>query len=158
MKGLMCSINGKNYEKLVYNIVNKCKINNEIFNKQKITDLGYSSNKNDIECIYNNNIFGIEIKRINSPDYMQCTIKYDFTKKKWITSNRSKIPDKSKEIFETIINEKNLFNNKIPPFYNQKITHEEWLKIKKKDKTWKDIYFDIPNDIIRKVYLEKGCK
>lgn len=49
-KGSKCSISGNKYEKEVYNIVNKCKINNELFNNQKEQELAGSSNKNDIIC------------------------------------------------------------------------------------------------------------
>ena len=51
-----------------------------------------------------------------------------------------------------------LFNGKIPPFFNKKITHSEWLEIKNQNEEFKDYYKSCPNDTIKKLYLEKGCK
>jgi len=124
-KGRLCSANGKKYELQIYNIVKKCKYNNFDFNIQNEKDLGCSSSKNDIECF--NGFINIEIKKINSTDWMQCSLKYD--NEKWIGSLKNKIPDMSKNIFENLIINFTLFNGKIPPFMLNNITHEEWLKI-----------------------------
>lgn len=52
---------------------------------------------------------------------------------------------------------KSIFNNKIPPFINKKLTYNEWIKIKKKSNFWNDEYFDIPDNMINKLYKTKGC-
>jgi hypothetical protein len=58
-----------------------------------------------------------------------------------------------------IINDSQLFNGKIPPFFYNKITHDDWLKIKKEQyDDFKDKYISCPNDTIKKLYAEKGCK
>ena len=77
-KGSQCSINGSQYEKKIYSITKHCNINNEPFNTQKEEELAGSSCKNDIECnfIGEKNI-GIEAKKYNTPDWMQCSIKYN---------------------------------------------------------------------------------
>ena len=49
-KGKLCSINGNNYEKKVYEVVKNCKINGKNFNTQSEHDLGGSIGINDIEC------------------------------------------------------------------------------------------------------------
>jgi len=128
-KGRLCSINGKKYELQIYNIVKKCKYNNFDFNIQNENDLGCSSSKNDIECFNGFINIPIEIKKINSTDWTQCSLKYD--NEKLIGSLKNKIPDMSKNIFENLIINSTLFNGKIPPFMLNDITHEEWLKIKK---------------------------
>lgn len=157
-RGSNCSIYGKKYELQIYNIVKKCKLNDIIFNSQSENELGGCGNKNDIEC--NMNIekdIPIEIKKINTPDWMQCSLHYDNINNKWLGSSKNKIPENSKKIFEEIVKDIELFNGKIPPFMIQNITHEEWLKIKKETNDFNDIYIDCPNDTIKKLYSEKGC-
>ena len=156
-KGLLCSINGNIYERKVYNIVKRCYINNKLFNTQLENELGGSSNKNDIECNFNlKKDIGIEIKKYNTPDWMQCSIRYDLSKNSWITSiNKKKI--KCFEIFNQLINKLNLYNGDIPPFFTRSITHEEWINIKKNTSKWNDIYIDISSDTISKLYNAKGC-
>ena len=44
-KGAKCSISGKQYELKVYNIVKKCKINNNYFNIQNEDELGVVANQ-----------------------------------------------------------------------------------------------------------------
>lgn len=153
------SIKGKKYELDIFNIVKNCMLNDLKFNTQDKTDLGGCNNKNDIECnfIIERNI-PIEIKKSNTPDWMQCSLKFDNINNKWIGSINNKIPEYSKNIFENLIHYIKLFNGKIPPFMNNNITHNEWLKIKKETTDFNDIYINCPNDTIKKLYSEKGCK
>jgi hypothetical protein len=76
-KGSNCSKQGKVYEKSVYDIVKCCTIDNKLFNTQKIDELGGSSASHDLICIFNNIEIPIEIKKCNTPDWMQCSLKYD---------------------------------------------------------------------------------
>ena len=99
----------------------------------------------------------IEIKKSNTPDWMQCSLKYDNINKKWVGSLKNKIPDASKKIFEELILEIKLFNGNIPPFMLRDITHEEWIKIKKETNDFNDTYIDCPNDTIKQLYSHKGC-
>jgi hypothetical protein len=153
------SISGKKYELNIYNVVKNCILNNIIFNTQDIKDLAGCNNKNDIECnfIIERNI-PIEIKKITSPDWMQCSLKYDNINNKWIGSLNNKIPNSSKMIFEELISSITLFNGKIPPFMINNITHDEWLNIKKETNDFNDVYIYCPNDTIKRLYNEKGCK
>jgi len=82
-------------------------------------------------------------------------VKYDG--KKYITSSKNKIPDKSKLIFDNLLRNKIIFNNKPPPFINKNITHEEWIKLKKESNNINDMYFDCNNDTIKNLYSNKGC-
>ena len=158
-KGQLCSINGNNYEKQIYNIVKNCYLNDNKFNTQKIKDLGGSKNINDIQCNYlSNNDIGIEIKKFNTPDWMQCVIKYNNETNIWETSNKSKIPIESKELFNKLLNDYLIFNGEIPPFINKKITHEDWLLIKKETNKWDDFYLNIPDDTIKSMYNFKKCQ
>lgn len=156
-KGSGCSISGKNYELQVYNIVKKCKLNYMDFNLQNEYELGGCNSKNDIECVMGNSFIPIEIKKSKTPDWMQCSIKYDYESEKWVGSSKNKIPKKSKNIFEELIADTILFNGKIPPYMLKDITHEEWLQVKKDTTDYNDMYLECPNDTIKKLYGEKGC-
>ena len=75
LKGRGCSISGRNYELDVYNIVKKCTLNGNIFNTQDENELGGCSSKNDIDCNMNAlQDISIEIKKSNTPDWMQCSL------------------------------------------------------------------------------------
>ena len=157
-KGSGCSIYGKKYELEVYNVVKKSKLNGTIFNTQNENELGGCSSKNDIECNMSSiRDISIEIKKSKTPDWMQCSLKYDNVSKKWIGSSKNKIPEASKKVFEDIISKITLFNGNIPPFMFKDITHEEWTKMKSETTDFNDTYIDCPNDTIMKLYSEKGC-
>lgn len=157
-KGDRCSLNGKKYELEVYNVVKKTKLNGTIFNTQNEYELGGCSSKNDIECNMNSSRdVSIEIKKSNTPDWMQCSLKYDCLNEKWVGSSKNKIPEDSKKVFEQLISNIKLFNGKIPPFILQDITHEEWKKTKRETSDFNDTYIDCPSDTIMKLYREKGC-
>jgi hypothetical protein len=157
-KGFNCSVNGKKYELEIYNIIRKCKLNENNFNTQLQNELGGCSSKNDIECNMKSiKDVSIEIKKLKSPDWTQCSLKYDNINKKWIGSSKNKISKNSKKIFEDIIETKILFNGNIPPFMLKNITHEEWIKIKTETTDYNDIYIDCPNDTIKQLYNQKGC-
>ena len=156
--GAGCSIQGKLYESVVYNIVRNCQLNNKWFNTQSEHELGGCNSNNDIEC----NLFGIkdlpiEIKKMNTPDWMQCSLKYDNELNKWCGSSKNRIPEKSKKIFEDLIADSHLFNGKVPPFMLRNITHTEWIDIKKETTDFKDTYIDCSNNVIQRLYKEKGC-
>jgi hypothetical protein len=157
-KGAGCSVSGNNYEKRIYNIIKKTMIDGKPFNTMKDTDLGGSTSANDIECNFNGNKnIGIEIKKAKTPDWMQCSIKYDTTKKIWQGTDKSKIPGPSRDIFNKLLSSIKLYDGDIPPFMSQPITHKDWVELKDKTKKWDDVYFDVPNSTIKKLYREKGC-
>jgi len=157
-KGSLCSINGNKYEKQIYDVVSNCKLNNSPFNTQSENELGGSSAANDIECNFKKiKDIGIEAKKYNTPDFMQCSLSYDKKLKKLVPSKKGKIPDDCKKIFEELFKDIKLYDGDIPPFLEKKITHEEWKSIKSNTNKWNDCYFDIPNDTIKKLYNKKGC-
>lgn len=157
-KGSQCSVSGSNYEKQIYNITNNCYIKDIKFNTQNIEELGGSSSKNDINCNYKDNEdIGIEVKKYNTPDWMQSSIKFDFNTKIWKAS-KGKNSTECQNIFNNIINNLKLYDGNIPPFMEKSITHEEWKQIKKETNKWNDTYIDIHSDTIRKLYSAKGCK
>lgn len=157
-KGSQCSINGNQYEKTIHNITTHSYINEKPFNTQKVDELAGSSFKNDIECNFNGEKdIGIEIKKYNTPDWMQCVIKYNKETKHWEATNKGKTPIECRNIFNKLINEINIYNGDIPPFMEKSITHEEWVKIKSETTKWNDIYIDIPSDCITKLYSFKKC-
>lgn len=157
-KGKQCSIEGILYEKVIFNITRKCKLDGKdiFFNTQDEKELGGSGADNDIICNYQKEKdIPIEIKKKKTPDWMQCCLKY--IDNKWTSTIYSKIPENSRDIFNQLIQDINLYNGEVPPFIKQKITHDEWVKIKQETGKFKDFYKDIPNDTIKKIYKEKGC-
>jgi len=155
-KGFICSLNGNNYEKCIYNIVKNCFINNKLFNTQKENELAGSSSKNDIECNFiNEKDIGIEIKKSKTPDWMQCIINFNDKTNTWETSKKSKNPSQCSIIFTELINNINLYNGNIPPFIKKEFTYDEWIEEKN---NWNDVYIDIPSDTISRLYSAKKCK
>ena len=159
--GSNCSFEGNKYEKDIYDIVSKCQINDtlpkKLFNTQTLKELAGSSSKNDIECSWiKDKDIGIEIKKMKTPDWMQCSIK--FTKDKWCASEKGKIPECSRLLFNELINKLKLFNGKIPPFFEKQLTYQEWKAIKDSTVDFDDYYIDIPSDTIKKLYAAKDCK
>lgn len=167
-KGRNCSKNGLKYEKQVHGIVSKChSIASGIkFNSQEEKELGGSGANNDIVCkwMVGDKITNIpiEIKKKNTPDWMQFSIHYDKENKKWSRkeNTRSKIPKKSVKLFKKLLKnfQKEIFNGKIPPFIEKTITHDEWKNIKSNTSDFNDMYFDCPDNTIKKLYSAKGCK
>jgi hypothetical protein len=88
---------------------------------------------------------------------MQCSLKYDKEKELWVGSEKNKIPQMSKKIFENLLENTKIFNGKIPPFIFKNINHIEWINIKKNTNDFNDTYISCPNDTIKKLYREKGC-
>lgn len=157
-KGSQCSVSGHNYEKKIHNICKNSYLNDSLFNTQTDEELGGCSTKNDIECNFNKEKdIGIEIKKSKSPDWMQCSIKYNKEKNEWQATENGKIPKKCQELFNKLINNINLYDGDVPPFMNKSITHEEWINIKKQTNKWNDKYITIPSNTICKLYKEKGC-
>lgn len=156
-KGFGCSKSGKQYEYLIYNIVKQVQLNGTQFNTQCPEDLGGCRSDYDILCNHGEHSVPIEIKKINTPDWMQCSIKYNVDTGRWQGSDRNKIPEKSKHIFENLLSTVSLFNGKIPPFMMRDITHTEWVQLKKETTDFNDVYIDCPRDTIQQLYFHKGC-
>jgi hypothetical protein len=159
-RGAGCSVEGKKYELLIYDIAKRCvsKITGKTFNSQSPEELGGSSAENDIVCNWTGERdIPIEIKK-KTPDWMQCSLKYNETTGLWSGGVRNKIPEASKIIFQELLKDRLLFNGKVPPFLTGNITHEKWVKIKSETDDFNDVYFDCPPNTIARLYGEKGCK
>ena len=155
-RGAGCSISGNKYEKDIWNILKNTIFNDRPFNTQSVESLAGSSAANDIECNFlKEKDIGIEVKKSKTPDWMQCSIKY--IEGVWKGSTRGKIPEVCRTIFNQILASTTLFGGEIPPFFERKITHEEWVGMKSGGK-WADSYIPIPNHIIRDLYQQKGCQ
>jgi hypothetical protein len=159
MRGQSCSISGANYEKQIHDVLKKCFINGRLFNTQSENELGGSSAKNDIVCNFNSlNDIGIEAKKCNTPDWMQCSLRYNKINNQWSASNMGKNTVETQSIFNSLLQNINLFGGQIPVFLENNITHTDWKKIKSECDTWNDFYTSIPNDTIRRLYHAKGCQ
>ena len=157
-KGSQCSVEGKAYEIQVHSIVSQVKLSgkNINFNTQKVQELAGSSSKNDVECNFNKEKdIGIECKKMKTPDWMQCSLKYKDNK--WEGTEKGKIPKESRKIFDELINKMKLFNGKIPPFLTKDMTKKEWDDFKGTTFDFDDNYSNIPSDTVRKLYAAKGC-
>lgn len=150
------SIEGKKYELQIHNVLKHTSFLGKPFHIQTEDHLGGCSNDNDIICQYNDTKIGIEAKKSGTPDWMQCTIKYNPIQKKWFL-DKGKIPDQCKNIFNTLLTNTVLFHDHTPPFLEKQMTHQEWLDVKRKTTVFNDMYIDIPNDTISKLYKAKGC-
>jgi hypothetical protein len=136
------------------------------FNTQREEDLGCSNSnadrmsKNDLLCNYRGiEDIAIEIKKEKTPDWVQCSLKYDKVLIKWLSSTTNhNIPNKCKQIYEELLNGIELFGGHIPPFFERKMTYDEWNKIKKESGYYADMYIDCPDNIINRLYREKGCQ
>lgn len=156
IKGNKPLIEGIKYERLIHSIINKCKLNNNYFNTQTVNELGRSSSNIDISCNYkSNNDIGIEVKKYRTPHWTQCTLIH--SDNKWMISNRSKLPNNVKKVFEDILHQINIFDGELPPFLNNDYTYEQWINIRKNTNKWNNKYYDISDDIIKKVYNTRGC-
>jgi hypothetical protein len=157
-KGFKCSLSGNTYEKQIHNVTKYSYINDKPFNTQKEEELAGSLSKNDIECNFiREKDIGIEVKKSKTPDWMQCSIKYNNKSKKWEATKKGKIPIECREIFNNLINNINLYDGDIPPFMEKNITHEEWIHLKKETNKWDDRYINIPHDSMSILYQAKGC-
>jgi hypothetical protein len=150
-KGSQCSVKGRNYEELVWEVCVKIGFCTTLAN-----ELGGSSSKNDLVCNWNNTIIPIEIKGWAAPDWTQLSIEHKECGI-WKAKNSSKISAESILLFENILSNKILFNGKIPPFFEGQLSHDEWKEIKKNTSDFNDMYIDIPDSSIADSYKNKGC-
>jgi hypothetical protein len=163
IKGKKCSENGKKYEKLVYSVCSKISFKNTtttFCNKVEEALAGCGS-QNDIECEYKKSIIPIEIKSYKSPDWMQMALLPETNKKtsdiiRWKSSANAKIPETSRNLFDNMIKDEILFDNKIPPFFNTNMTHKDWVELKKKKEHFKDHTYKCDDNFISELYAAKG--
>ena len=158
-KGALCSQKGNEYEGVIHSILEKCFLNNKPFHTQSSNELGGSSSDKDICCNFvSKNDIGIEVKKSNSPDWMQCRIIFSTEENKWIASSKSKNNDKCLNIFNNILKDICIYDGDIPPFETQRLSLKRWNEIKGTTDKWNDTYHVVPCDTIRKLYWWKGCQ
>ena len=153
---------GRSYEIEILNILNKTTLNGKPFNIQVESEIGKSDN--DIKCNYLDiRDLSIEIKKRKAPDWVQCTLQYNQSNKKWTVSRKSRLPSDCISIFEDYINNnvtnEEIFQGDIPPFQLKNIMYDEWVHLKNTNPHFKDQYFtkNVPSNIISKLYSAKNC-
>jgi len=169
-KGALCSVRGKQYEVLNWNIMSKCWFQEERtgeddsrnvpFCTQPLSELGGSSCNFDLVGNFRGlcNV-PIEVKKVRALDYVQMSLK--FVDNKWSGSARSKLPPECVAIFESFLKSATfpvLFGGVVPPFMVSPITHAEWVRAKSNTPDFNDKYVDCPDDTIKELYRAKGCK
>ncbi len=153
---------GRSYEIEILNILNKTTLNGNPFNIQVESEIGKTDN--DLKCNYLDiRDLSIEIKKRKAPDWVQCTLQYNQSNKKWSVSRKSRLPSECISIFEDYINNnvtnEEIFRGDIPPFQFKNIMYDEWVHLKNTNAKFKDQYFtkNVPSNIISKLYSAKNC-
>lgn len=103
----------------------------------------------------------VQIIRKKRPDLMQLCVKpfNDGKNIRWrspgnVRATKNSQPPEIVEIIEKEISTKKLFDGKIPPFFKQKCTREEWMAVKCE---FKEQRIDCPSTMARDLYAAKGC-
>jgi hypothetical protein len=164
---------GQNYELDVYNILKNCKVSmvgeNYIYNlnTQKESEITDNNKKHDLVCNYfrsgKNNVKDItkipmELKKAHTPDWSQCTLEFNEELNEWQPNSRSNILEKNKNIFAKYLKGKVIFGNKPPIFTTRKFTDREWSIYREENrKELEDVYIDVEQDTIKKLYTNYGC-
>ena len=161
-KGRNSHNSGRQYEIEILNILNKTTLNGNRFNIQTESEIGKTDN--DLKCNYHDiRDISIEIKKRKAPDWVQCTLQYDQSNKKWKVSQKSRLPPSCISIFNDFITNNisndEIFRGYIPPFQFSNIMYDEWVNLKKTNPNLDDQYFtkNIPSNIISQLYSAKNC-
>lgn len=158
---------GKKYEKDTHMIIINTYIDNKKFNIQNENELGGSSQKPDMICIYNNKNIMLELKNTIDSEFIQL----DVCKKEneWKSSERSLHPKSVCERYEREINlQNNLFYGKLPPLNKTREEFDKWehdfLNEKSKDEKYKNkkinkdyTWISRDKNFIKLNYKDKGC-
>lgn len=159
VQGDICRVSGRNYEEKVWQVVSSTiqTETGEPFNQQSREDLG---GEYDLECNWNRTDIPMEIKKLSAPDWVQCTLRWDSSTRRWCISTNSSIPQAVKEVYQNFvdIHGSKLFRGEIPPFLMRPISWNEWVSIKTSNSCFRDMYFEAPNDTIAKIHTGKGVK
>lgn len=149
--------NGKKYENDTLNICQKTKFkgcSNPLTLKKSTAG---STAGIDITIQYGDDEIGIECKK-KIAEGMQLSLQFDKITGTWRSGGKNKIPHAAKELFEKNIDNMNIFNGNVPIFMNEKVTHDEWLHIKKNSSDFSDHRIPCSKDLISKMYYAKGCQ
>lgn len=146
-------INGNTYENDVLNVCRRVRFINSPIALTTETMTAGSSAGIDVIIDHNSIKVGIECKRKFAAG-MQLSLQYDAENNLWRSGGKNKIPHAAKNLFEQGICDAKIFNNKVPAFVNNNITHEEWTRTKK---NFNDQRIPCSSDLISKMYYAKGC-
>uniref|UniRef100_A0A6C0CB36 Uncharacterized protein n=1 Tax=viral metagenome TaxID=1070528 RepID=A0A6C0CB36_9ZZZZ len=148
---------GKAYERDTLDVCHKIKFKGSSSPLTTKKNTAGSSAGVDVIIKHGVNEIGIECKK-KFVEGMQMTLQFDRTSGSWKSGGKNKIPEDAKILFEKNIGDMKIFNGKIPKFMNEKITHDEWLRIKKSSPDFSDVRFPCSNNLISKMYHAKGCQ
>lgn len=152
-KGSKAVMNGKAYENDVLNVCRRVRFMDSSVALTTETMTAGSSAGIDVTIDHANKKIGIECKRKFAAG-MQLSLQYDVENNLWRSGGKNKIPHAAKDLFEQGIGDTKIFNNRVPAFVNNDITHDEWTRTKK---NFNDQRIPCSNDLISKMYYAKGC-
>jgi len=108
----------------------------------------------------------VQIITKKRPDLMQLCIEpiYDSKTTEWRariqsrnTKRKTLLNPETVKIIEKEISAKQLFGGKIPPFFESKLTKEEWMEEKEEHPEFKDTRIECPPTTVKDLYASKGC-
>lgn len=152
-KGSKAVANGKAYENDVLNVCRRVRFMHSSVALTVETTTAGSSAGIDVTIDHDGEKIGIECKRKFAAG-MQLSLQYDIENNRWRSGGKNKIPNDAKDLFEQGIGDTKIYNNKVPAFVNNNITHEEWVRAKK---NFGDQSIPCSSDLISKMYYAKGC-
>ncbi len=79
-----------------------------------------------------------------------------FDGQKWVQKCSNRIPPECKTIFENILQNKIIFNNQKPMFFDNKITYKQWIN-SSDISNFEPQFFGCDDNTISQLYFLKGC-
>ena len=157
-RGASCSINGKQYERLINDVCAHC--TSPHTGKPLSTSLshllGGCSERYDLQLNWKrDNDINIEIKRSTAPDWIQARLCMDAHTNQWCMKGTGSSVV-ARPIIDNILKNAHIYE-KAPPFLsndkNVSMTYDQWNMIKH---NFPDVYISCPDDAIARAYQAKG--
>jgi len=151
--GKRSSESGNEYELQCHRVTKKLRIDDQPLNVNSESDLAGSSSKNDMILNYRGRDIPVELKKGNT-DYMQSSLHFDLATDQLMCSVNNKIPDTSRELFQSVLDNNKVWDNRLPSFVFGNVTKDE---SDAERKYFPDTYLECPSDMARNLYKNKGC-
>lgn len=157
-KGSGCSVSGMNYEKLVSQVLSSCTWND--YTTSCSDPAGCTSGNDLVLSVASQTPFEIPLElKTKGVDWMQVKLTFNQESATWGVDlgRKSKIPDVCRDLYSAVIQEKKLWNGKVPSFLTGQIMYDAWCA--EKSGQFEDEYIALDSDtLIAELYRAKGCK